>query len=110
MENMSLVDGVWLAAETAEGRMAAGCLLLQDGSGSLLTLLGRDYVTPQAYFQIAYAGVRAAIESGARSLRAGSGAYELKRRLGFEVLDNGHLVFLTGSRALARLGAWLASS
>jgi hypothetical protein len=72
----------------------------------MLTLLGRDYRAPYAYFKLFYEGIRLAIESGARTLRGGSGAYDLKRRLGFKPQANNYVTFAAVSPALARLAQW----
>lgn len=82
-----------------------GCgLLLADGESRLATLLGLDYRIPYVYFQIMYAAIRDAISDGARLLRAGSGAYDFKRRLGFQTETNNHLRFSGQTWLLGRLG------
>jgi len=102
-----LAEAAWITAEM-DGRAAAACLYLRDGPGAMLTLLGRDYAVPYAYFQVVYQGIACALEGGARALRGGSGAYEFKERLGFERLANNHVAYAAASpglRWLARLAA-----
>jgi len=68
---------------------------LSDGTAQTATLLGLDYEVSQwiyVYYQLIYAVVRCAIESGCRELYGGGGAYELKRRLGFKVLPDDYMV------------------
>lgn len=105
----TLVDAAWLTAEVNGG--LAGCgLLLGDGDVLALALLGLNYDVQYVYFQLMYAAVRCAIERGARRLRGGSGAYEIKERLGFQVESNHHVRFTSASPALRRLGRALAAS
>jgi predicted N-acyltransferase len=102
LENMSMVNADWIAAE-AGGRVAASGLLLRDGAAALVTLVGRDYQVPYAYFQMYYAAIERAVRAGAGGLRGGSGAYEFKQRLGFELLTNNHVRYVPANRALGAL-------
>ncbi len=92
LEHLDMVDSIWLEARM-EGRLVGCGLLLSDNGGMVATLLGLDYREKYVYFQIVYEAVRCAIETGARILFAGSGAYELKRRLGFELDWNTQIAF-----------------
>jgi hypothetical protein len=47
-----------------------------------------------------YAAVRCAIESGARVLYGGGGAYELKRRLGFTKLPDNYMMVAASTQWL----------
>jgi hypothetical protein len=42
------------------------------------------------------------------SLRLGSGAYDVKRRLGFELETNNHTAIVSHHPVLNRLAAWMA--
>lgn len=109
LEHAALVDGVWLTAQ-AQGRLVGCGLLLRDGPAWLMTLLGRDYAVPYAYFQLMYAAIRCAIEGGAQVLWGGTGAYDLKRRLGFQLAENhDYAVFAGRGPLLQRLGRWVAA-
>lgn len=109
LENAHLVDASWLTAQT--GDRLAGCgLMLGDGQAKVLALLGLDYEVRYAYFQLLYTAIRHAIESGARVLRGGGGAYETKQRLGFQLEEQNHVVFTTSNPLFRRLGRWLPVS
>lgn len=108
LENIVLVGGRWVAAEM-RGRLAACCVLLSDGDVGVLTLLGRDYEAQYAYFQLLYAAIGCAVESRLRIVKCGSGAYDLKQRLGFEPEPNNYVMFAARNRALHWLGSRLAA-
>ena len=103
LENLGMAAGAWISAEQA-GEAVAGGLYLRDGQGAMLTLMGRDYTVPYAYFQLFYEEIACAIEDGVCVLHGGSDAYEFKERLGFEVVANNHVVYAATSPGLA----WLA--
>jgi predicted N-acyltransferase len=108
LENAHMVDNVWLTAEIG-GRLAGCGLLLGDGDMRFLTLLGLDYAVEYAYFQLVYEAIRCTIEDGIQVLRGGSGAYEIKQRLGFRLEDNHHVVFASKGSLFQRLGRWAAA-
>lgn len=94
LENANLVDSRWIAARVGD-RLVGCCSVIGDGSVQIATLLGLDYSFPEfmyVYYQIIYAAVRQAIESGAKLLIGGGGAYELKRRLGFSKLPDDYMM------------------
>jgi len=104
LEEAWRVDGRWLEARLA-GRMVGGELILADEGVQLVTALGLAGKVPNVYFLLGYADIRHAIEHGRRALRWGSGAYEVKRRLGFTLEMNNHaLVMAQGN--FARLMRW----
>jgi predicted N-acyltransferase len=109
LENAPLVDSVWLAAEI-DDRLVGCELLLGDSDFWFVTALGLDYSVQYVYFQLGYADIRYAIEHGARQLRWGSGAYETKQRLGFQLEDNSHVAFAASNQVLRWMGRWLATS
>ncbi len=68
------------------GESLAGCgLLLHDEGTLILAMLGLDYQFKYVYFQLLYEAIRYAIENGIRAVRGGSGAYEFKQRLCFQL-------------------------
>jgi predicted N-acyltransferase len=107
LENATMVDTTWVAAE-AEGRLVGCELMLGDQGTWFVTGLGRDYDFPYVYFVIGYAGIRHAIEGGGRALEWGSAAYDVKRRLGFELKSNNYIAFAGRGPILHRLGRWVA--
>jgi len=103
LENLAGIDATWIQV-SLKGRMVGCGLMLADGDARLATLLGLDYSVPYVYFQIMYAAISESIVQGARLLRAGSGAYEFKQRLGFVTETNNHLCFAGQTRLFSRLG------
>lgn len=93
------VPSTWITARI-DGRLVGCGLLLQDNGVFLATLLGLDYTCSYVYFQILYRAIRETISQGGTLLRAGSGAYELKQRLGLQIEDNNHLRFAGQTRLL----------
>ena len=55
------------------------------------------------YYQIIYAAIRYSIESGAKLLMGGGGAYELKRRLGFSKLPDDYMMVAANGQLLGWL-------
>jgi predicted N-acyltransferase len=106
-ENAHMVDSAWLCAEV-DGHMVGCELMLGDGGVWFVTGLGLDYSVQYAYFKLSYADIGYAIASGAKVLRWGAGAYEVKRRLGFEVEDNNYVAVVARTAELGSLGRWLA--
>ena len=109
LENAALADAIWLAADI-DGRLVGCELLLGDRSTWMVTALGLDYSVHYVYFQLGYADIRYAIEHGVRRLRWGSCAYETKRRLGFQLVDNNYVALAANNRKLQWIGHRLASS
>lgn len=108
LENVNMVDFTWLTAEMDDRLVGCG-LLLGDRDTRFLALLGLDYSVQYAYFQLVYAAIRCAIEQGVHVLRGGGGAYELKRRLGFQMESNNHGVFAGTGSWFDRVGSWVAN-
>jgi predicted N-acyltransferase len=109
LEHAGMVDAAWLAARV-EGRLVGCELLLGDNGTWFVTALGRDYDFPHVYFLLGYEDVRYAIERGIRVLRWGSGTYEVKRRLGFRLEDNNHLILAAGNPRLHAVVRGLAAA
>jgi predicted N-acyltransferase len=102
LENSGLVDSTWIAAHVKD-RLVGCCSVIGDRGVLHATLLGLDYSFPESryvYYQIMYAAVRCAIESGARVLYGGGGAYELKRRLGFTKLPDNYMMVAASTQWL----------
>lgn len=86
--NMEMVNGVFLTASMNEELVGCG-LLLEDNRAQMATALGLVRQAPYVYLMLVYEGIKVALERKIKILRWGSGAYEVKRRLGFEAEDNG---------------------
>jgi predicted N-acyltransferase len=107
LENAGMIDAALVAA-TIENRLVGSELVMSDAGVYVVKALGLDYDVPYTYFMLGYADIRYAIEKGARILRWGSGVYDTKRRLGFQLENNNYIVFAGGTPSLQRLGHWIA--
>lgn len=92
LEHMQMVESTWLTARI--GKRLVGCLLLLADNGvQIASLPGLTEDVPFAYFMLLYEAIQEALEKKLSLLRWGSGAYETKRRLGFELELNNHVLF-----------------
>jgi predicted N-acyltransferase len=106
LEHVDMVDFIWLTAEIENELVGCG-LLLGDNNTYSLALLGLNYDIQYTYFQLVYAAIRAAIERGAKALRGGTDAYELKERLGFTKEPNNYMKFYARSHLIRVAIPWL---
>jgi hypothetical protein len=89
LENFSQIDGTWL--EIHKGGKLVGCAaVVRDNRFQLTTALGLEDDVPGGYFLLLYTAIQEAFEHNIRLLRFGSGAYDVKRRLGFHLEDTNH--------------------
>jgi predicted N-acyltransferase len=103
LEHMHMVDSTWL--EVHQEQRLVGCgLLLRDNKVQFATALGLAEDIPNVYFLLIYATLQIAFEEKVRRIHLGSGAYDVKRRLGFEMQDNNAVLFYTPNPALKLLG------
>ncbi len=108
LRNACMADATWLTAHM-KGRLVGCGLVVGDGDSQAMKLLGLDYKIRYAYFQLIYTAIRCAIEGGFRVLWGGSGAYDMKQRLGFQVEEENHVVFAGRGALFERLGRWAAA-
>lgn len=107
LENIGVVNGTWLEAHIEERLVGCG-LIVEDQSVQLTTGLGLADDIPYVYFLLIYASLEAAFARKVNWLRWGTGAYEVKQRLGFELEQNNNSV-LFGVNPLTRLIIRLAA-
>ena len=107
-ENLGMVNGAWLTAAIGN-RLVGSELVLYDGDAQIHTALGLEKDIPYTYLALGYEGIRLAIEKKMRLLRWGSGAYDFKRRLGFELECNNYITF-HGLNRISRLVASMTAS
>jgi hypothetical protein len=89
LENFSLIDGTWL--EIRKDKKLVGCsAVVRDNNFQLVIGLGLEDDVPGGYFLLLYTALQEAFEHKARLVRFGSGAYDVKRRLGFHLEDTNH--------------------
>jgi predicted N-acyltransferase len=102
LEHMEMVNGTFLTAML--GEQIAGCgLLLEDNNAQTTSLLGLAENVPYVYFTLVYESLKIAFEHNVRLLRWGSGAYDIKQRLGFSLEDNSSLAFSITNPTLQNL-------
>jgi predicted N-acyltransferase len=102
LENMEMVNSVFITA-TIDGRLVGCGLLLEDNASQMTSLLGLADNIPYVYFMLAYESLQIAFEHRVRSLRWGSGAYDIKQRLGFSTEDNSSFAFSATNPILQKL-------
>jgi predicted N-acyltransferase len=92
------------------GDKIVGCgINIHDEGLLILAFLGLDYSVRHVYFQVLHESIRYAIESGQRAVKGGTGAYHVKKRLGFQ--DDPTFIGYTSHRKVFKwLGRQLAQA
>lgn len=106
LEKLEMVDGVWLEARQ-HGKLVGCGALLVDNESLLTTALGLAEDLPYVYLLLAYASLEEAFARNVRALRWGSGAYDVKQKLGFTLEDNNYIT-LAQTNLLTKLAARFA--
>lgn len=89
LENFSMIDGTWL--ELRKDGILVGCgAVIRDNKFQLTTALGLEDDVPGGYFYLLYAAMQEAFEHEVRLVRFGTGAYDVKRKLGLHLEDTNH--------------------
>ena len=107
LENFSMIDGTWLEIRKENDLVGCGAVI-RDNRFQLAVALGLEDDVPGGYFLLLYTALQEAFEHHARLVRFGSGAYDVKRRLGFHLEDTNHaMVAMAGitSRSVKRLAS-----
>lgn len=107
LENFAMIDGTWLELRK-EGKLVGCGAVLRDNKFQLATALGLEDDVPGGYFYLLYSALQEAFENNVRLVRFGTGAYDVKRRLGFHLEDTNHaMVAFAGfpARAAKKLAA-----
>jgi predicted N-acyltransferase len=107
LENIEMVNGTWLEAHIDKTLVGCG-LIVEDQNVQMTTGLGLADNIPYVYFLLIYASLEAAFTKNVDLLRWGTGAYEVKERLGFELEQNNNSV-LFGTNQLTRLLSKMAA-
>ena len=89
LENFSMIDGTWLEIRKEEKLVGCGAVV-RDNKFQLATALGLEDDVPGGYFFLLYAALEEAFKHNMRLVRFGSGAYDVKRRLGFHLENTNH--------------------
>ncbi|MGZ9220794.1 MAG: GNAT family N-acetyltransferase [Anaerolineales bacterium] len=107
LEHMQMVKSSFLTARI-EGQLVGCGLVFEDNDSQMTSILGLARDLPYVYFMLVYESLKMAFEHKVRLLRWGSGAYDVKQRLGFSFEDNGSLVFTAVNPYLQRTLHWLS--
>jgi hypothetical protein len=105
LENMKMVNGSFLTASIDKKLVGCG-LVLEDNNSQMNSMLGLAEDIPYVYFMLLYESLKMAFEHKVRLLRWGTGAYDVKRRLGFSFEDNGSLAFSAVNPYLRKVLRW----
>lgn len=101
LENFSMIDGTWLELHK-DGKLVGCGAVMRDNKFQLSTALGLEDDVPGGYFLLLYTALQEAFEHDVRLVRFGSGAYDVKRRLGLHLEDTNHaMVTMAGFAARA---------
>ncbi|HXF85564.1 MAG TPA: GNAT family N-acetyltransferase [Anaerolineales bacterium] len=90
LENLSMIDATWFEVHQ-KGKMVGCIVTMRDNGVQIATALGLAGI-PFTYFMLIYATIQEAFEQGVKQFRLGSGAYEVKRRLGFQIENTNHVM------------------
>ena len=107
LENFAMIDGTWLEIHKDDELVGCGAVI-RDNKFQLAVALGLEDDVPGGYFLLLYTALQEAFEHQIRLVRFGSGAYDVKRRLGFHLEDTNHaMVAMAGitSRTVKRLAS-----
>lgn len=100
LENLSMAqDATFLTAEISDEMVGCG-LILEDNGAQMNTILGLADNVLYVYFTLIYESLKIAFERHIKLLRLGSGAYEVKRQLGFSLEENNFIVFQAQNQLL----------
>jgi predicted N-acyltransferase len=102
LEQMEMVNGIFLTGTINDQLVGCG-LLLEDNLAQTTSLLGLAEKIPYVYFMLVYESLRVAFEHNLRLLRWGSGAYDVKQRLGFSFEDNSSFAFTAANPNIQNL-------
>lgn len=107
IQNMEMVKGIFLTASIDEKVVGCG-LLLEDNKAQMAGALGLSGDIPYVYLLLVYEGIKVALEHKLNLLRWGSGAYDVKQRLGFIHEDNSLSAFAPIHPFARKLAGWFA--
>jgi hypothetical protein len=102
---MEMVKGTFLTASINEKIVGCG-LLVEDNNAQMASALGLSGDIPYVYLMLVYEGIKLALEHKLHLLRWGSGAYDVKQRLGFIPEDNSVSAFAPIHPFAGKLAGW----
>lgn len=107
LEHMQMVNGSYLTA-TINNEIVGCGLIFEDNNSQMTSMLGLAKDVPYVYFMLVYESLKIAFQHKVSSLRWGSGAYDVKQRLGFSFEDNSSLVYAAANVYVGRVLQWLS--
>ncbi|HAW51831.1 MAG TPA: hypothetical protein DCX54_05800 [Flavobacteriales bacterium] len=99
---MNKIGGTWLEARLG-GRLVGGGLILEDNRTQMTTALGLAEDVPFVYFRLLYECLEIGFEKNVALIRWGSGAYEVKKRLGSKLKFTNNAVFAPTNRFIGKV-------
>ena len=93
LENLSMIDATWLELHK-DGKLVGCGAVMRDNKFQLATAIGLEDDVPGGYFYLLYSALQEAFAHNVRLVRFGTGAYDIKRRLGFHLEDTNHAIVL----------------
>ncbi len=102
LENIQMINGIWLEARQ-NGKLVGCGALFEDNEVQMTTALGLAGSAPYVYLLLTYTSLEEAFNHHVRLLRWGSGAYDVKAQLGFELEENNYVVVSTANRITSML-------
>lgn len=106
LQSMQMAGGILLTARVNNQLVGCG-LLLEDNNAQMTSALGRLQDTPYVYLMLVYESIKIALDHKIGLLRWGSGAYELKQKLGFKLEDNSVSAFAPIQPFMKKVSNWL---
>ncbi len=106
LENLEMANGIWLEARQ-NGKLVGCGALFEDNQTQLTTALGLAENIPYVYLLLTYASLEEAFLKNVHALRWGSGAYDVKQNLGFELEDNDYIVISSNNLFIQKLSTWI---
>jgi predicted N-acyltransferase len=107
LKHMQMVNSSFLTARIDNQLVGCG-LIFEDNDTQMTSMLGLAKNIPYVYFMLVYESLKMAFERKVHFLRWGSGAYDVKQRLGFSLEDNGSLVFTAVNPFVQKALQWLS--
>ena len=102
LENLEMAQGTWL--EARQNGILVGCgALFEDNQTQLTTALGLADHIPYVYLMLTYASLEDAFQKHVAAMRWGSGAYDIKKSLGFKLEENNYIVVSSTSLIIRTL-------
>lgn len=108
LEHFNMLENATFLSANIGNRLVGCGLILEDNGAQMNAILGLAEGVTYVYFMLLYESLKIAFDHHIHIVRLGSGAYDVKERLGFSRENNNHSVFSSQNllfRTLSRLAA-----